>query len=184
MSKPSKRFFVGQGKGYLNAAGSQFRFILFLLLLLACFTLLLLVFQKLAGFMPFFIFLPISLVTIILFIGAAGAIYSHKFSGPVIRIRKTIDRMAEGEVSVSLRLRDGDDPMLKELADAVCRLGEHSRNTHAQIESAVHELFGGLAALREKIHLGAAKAEMQQQIDELREKQEALEKVLHLYRKS
>ena len=44
MSEPGKRLYISSGKGYLNAAGPQARFIVFLLTVPLLFTILLVIF--------------------------------------------------------------------------------------------------------------------------------------------
>src|SRR3989337_2412480 len=83
-----KRLLVAKGKGYFNAIGPQTRFIVFIIFILITFTLLLRVFQKLAEILQLPLFLPISLVTMFIFIGIVGTVYSHKFLGPIFRIRR------------------------------------------------------------------------------------------------
>jgi hypothetical protein len=179
MSKPSKRTILGHEKGYLNAAGPQSRFIIFLIFVLMAYTLLLRVFQKLAEILQLPVFLPISLITLLLFIGVVGTVYSHSFVGPMSRIRRAIDQMAKGDNSISLRLRESDDPMLKDLVGSISLLSEHSRNTHTLIADAARDLFADIETLQGLIERGADKAEIQKQIASLRKKQELLERAVH-----
>ncbi len=184
MTEPGKRLFISSGKGYLSAAGPQARFIVFLLTVLIIFTIILRIFQKLAEILQFPIFLPLALITLLVFIGLAGTIYSHKFVGPMARIRRAIEHLAEGEISISLRLRESDDPMLKDLVKAIGLLAEHSRNSHALLHDAAQELFADLAILREKIQQGADKADIQKQLEIVSSKQELLDRAVRSFRKS
>ncbi|HEX9020019.1 MAG TPA: hypothetical protein VF903_02030, partial [Nitrospirota bacterium] len=151
MPMSGKRVFLGRGKGYLNAAGAQYRFIIFLFVVLGVYTLLLKVFQKLAEIVQLPVFLPVALVTLLFFIGIVGTLYSHKFIGPMVRIRRAIEHLAEGDTNVSLRVRDSDDPALKELVMAITRLCEHSRDTHALIRETAKDLSGAITALQETV---------------------------------
>jgi methyl-accepting chemotaxis protein len=178
MTNPGKRLFMGKGKGYLVASGSQFRFIIFLIFLLIGYTILLRVFQKLAEIVQLPVFLPISLMTLLVFIGIAGILYSHTFVGPFVRIRKALDRLAEGDTTVNLRLRDSDDPMLKELVASISCLCENSHASHALIQETAQELFSEIAALQNSIRRGADNAEIQKHLDNLRKKQELAEKAI------
>ena len=184
MSEPSKRLFISSGKGYLNAAGPQARFIVFLLAVLIIFTIILRIFQKLAEILQLPIFLPLSLITLLVFIGVAGTIYSHKFVGPLSRIRRAIERLAEGEIAISLRLRESDDPMMKDLVKAISRLSEHSRNTHTLIHDTVQDLFADMAALQDKIQQGADKTEIMKQLEIVKKRQEVLDKAVQSSRKA
>ncbi len=184
MAESGKRLFISSGKGYLNAAGPQARFIVFLLTVLIIFTIILRIFQKLAEILQFPVFLPLALITLLVFIGLAGTVYSHKFVGPMARIRRAIEHLADGDVSISLRLRESDDPMLKDLVKAISLLADHSRNAHSRVQDAAQELFTDLAALREKIEQGADKAEIQKQLDIVRNRQELLDKAVRSFRKA
>ena len=167
-----------RGKGHLSAAGPQFRFIVFLLVVLGAYTFLLKVFQKLAEIVQLPVFFPIALVTLLFFVGIVGTMYSHTFIGPLQRIRRILDHLAEGDASVSLRLRDSDDPVLKDLGKAVSRLCDHSRSSHALIRETAQDLFAAIEALREKIREGAETEEIQKHVDGLRAKRDLLEKAI------
>ena len=178
MPKTGKRQIMGRGKGYLNAAGPQYRFIVFLILLLFAYTFLLRVFQKLAEIVQFPIFLPIALVTLLIFIGIVGILYSHTFAGPMARLRKVLEQLAEGDTNISLRLRDSDDPTLKELAKAITGLAEHSRGCHGLVREASQELSRELAELREAMHRSAESAELRKHLDAVLKKQGLLDKAV------
>jgi methyl-accepting chemotaxis protein len=185
MSEPGKRFFLSRGKkGYLNAAGPQARFIVFLLSVLIIFTIILRIFQKLAEILQLPVFLPLSLITLLVFIGVAGTIYSHKFVGPLARIRRAIEHLAEGDIAISLRLRESDDPMMKDLVKAISHLCEQSRKTHTLIHDTVQDLVADMAVLQEKIQQGADKAEILKQIQLVKKRQETLDKAVRSSRKA
>jgi hypothetical protein len=178
MPHTEKRVVVGKGKGYLSMAGPQYRFIIFLLIVLGVYTLLLKVFQKLAEFVHLPVFLPIALVTLLLFIGIAGATYSHTIIGPLLRIRKALQHLVEGDVSISLRLREADDPLLKEIVQQITLLVESSRNYQVLVQESSRDLFRDLATLQEMVQDGADKSEMQKLLGDIREKQRLLDKTI------
>lgn len=178
MQTTRKRQLFGRGKGHLNAAGPQARFIIFLLLLLGAYTFLLKVFQKLAEIVQFPIFFPIALITLMFFIGIAGTLYSHTFVGPMQRIRRTLEHLSEGDANVSLRLRDSDDPMLKDLVTVITRLCHHSRSSHALIQEAARDLIADIEALREKAGQGVDREDLQKHLEGLRAKQDLLDKAI------
>lgn len=178
-----KRLVVAKGKGYLNATGPQARFIIFLILVLIAFTLLLRVFQKLSEILQLPIFLPISLVVLFIFIAIVGILYSHRFLGPVFRIQKAVEQMAEGELMMSLRLRDSDDPLLKELAGSVSFLCEHYRKTFALIQAATDDISSEISSVEESVQKGADAAEVKRRIEGLRSKQAVLERAVKSFRK-
>ena len=184
MQTTRKRQPFGRGKGNMNAAGPQSRFIIFLLLVLGAYTFLLKVFQKLAEIVQFPVFFPVALITLMFFIGIAGTLYSHTFIGPLLRIRRALEQLAEGDENVSLRLRDSDDPVLKDLVMAVTRLCEQRKNAHALIQETARDLIADVEALREKAeHDGADRADLQKHIEGLRTKQNLLEKAITAYGK-
>ena len=178
MTRQTKRGYLSRGKGLISATGPQIRFILFLLFLLIAYTLLLRVFQKLALIVELPVFLPIALITLLLFIGIAGAVYSHKFVGPMVRIRRTLEQVAAGDSAVTLRLRESDDPMLKDLVQTITMLCENSRISHQNVLETADTLLGALCQLRETIRSGAPLPELQKQVEALHQKQILLEKAL------
>jgi methyl-accepting chemotaxis protein len=178
MSTSLKRSILGRGKGYLNFAGPQSRFIIFLIFVLMAYTLLLRVFQKLAEMLQLPLFFSISLITLLVFIGVVGTVYSHSFVGPMLRIRRTIDQLAQGDTSVCIRLRESDDPMLKELVDSICRLAQHHRNSHAAIAASAQDLTEAIGSLQQAVQAGADKAELQKHLDGVRGKRDVLEKMV------
>ncbi|MCK9420790.1 MAG: DUF4175 domain-containing protein [Nitrospirae bacterium] len=178
MPTTGKRQLLGRGKGHLSAADPQYRFIIFLLVVLGAYTFLLKVFQKLAEILQLPVFLPVALVTLLFFVGIVGTMYSHTFVGPMQRIRRILEQLVEGETNISLRLRGSDDPMLKDLGKAVSRLCDHSRSSHALIRETAQDLFAAIEALREKVRQGAALEEIQKHVEDLRATQELLEKAI------
>jgi methyl-accepting chemotaxis protein len=178
MPTTGKRQMIGRGKGHLNAAGSQYRFIIFLIAVLGAYTFLLKVFQKLAEIVQLPVFLPIALITILVFVGMVGTMYSHTFVGPMQRIRRIVEHLAEGDTNVSLRLRSSDDPVLKDLGEAVSRLCNHSRSSHVLIRETAQDLFAAIESLRETVRQGADRAEIQKHVEVLRRTQDLLEKAI------
>ncbi len=169
---------MGRGKNHLISSSSQFRFIIFLILLLISYTVLLRVFQKIAEIVQLPIFLPIALITLLVFIGIVGILYSHTFVGPLMRIRKALEHISCGDVNVSLRLRETDDPVLKDLVMAITQLCENSRNFHALLQDTSRELSADIAVLQDKFSKGASHADIHRQLEAVRKKQELLEKTI------
>jgi len=187
MTKTAKRTILGLGKsrGYLlHVAGLQARFIIFLIFLLIAYTLLLRVFQKLAQIVQLPVFLPLSLISLLVFIGIVGTLYSHKFVGPIQRIQRAFEHLADGDTSICLRLRSSDDPILQDLVKAFSRLCENSRDNQILIEDTAKNLSEDIQALQEKIRNGADSAEIQKQLESLNKKQDLLVKAIKSYRKS
>ena len=173
-----KRHLLSRGKGYLSSAGPQYRFILFLLVVLGVYTILLKVFQKLAEIVQLPVFLPIALITLLFFIGVAGTIYSHSFVGPLRRIRGALEHLAVGDTNISLRLRDSDDPMLKELVKTISQLCNTSRCSNSLIRETAEDLFADIEALRQKIQQGADPGEIKKHVDGMRTKKDLLDNAI------
>jgi len=179
MSKTGKKAYAARrGKGHLSAVGPQARFILFLLLVLVAYTFLLKIFQKIAAIVDLPHFIPIALVSLFVFVGIAGGLYSHRFVGPLVRIRKTLEHVASGDCSVSLRLRESDDPMMKDLARTIEGLCEQGRNAHYLVGAAAQDLFHDLAALEEHVRSGAPEGELRKHLDALQKKKDLLEQAI------
>lgn len=178
MTRTTKRGQLSRGKGILSATGPQARFILFLVFLLIAYTLLLRVFQKLAAIVELPVFLPIALVTLLLFIGIAGTIYSHRLVGPLVRIRRTLEQVAAGDCAVSLRLRENDDPLMKELVQTISTLCDNSRLRHTNVHETALDLLQGITALQDGIRRGVPREELQQLAEALRPRQELFDKAL------
>ncbi|MDH4163702.1 MAG: hypothetical protein OEW15_13580 [Nitrospirota bacterium] len=178
MTKPVKREYFSRGKGLLSAAGPQARFIVFLIFLLIGYTFLLKIFQKLTGIVDLPVFLPIALVSLLTFIGIAGTLYSHKFVGPVTRIRRTVEHVADGDCSVTLRLREADDPMMKELAQSITRLCDRSRQNHRALRDAAGELLREVTDLTEQVQKGVTGKELGPRIERIHTLRTALEQAV------
>ena len=178
MPTTGKRHLLSRGKGYLSSAGPQYRFILFLLVVLGVYTILLKVFQKLAEIVQLPVFLPIALITLLFFIGVAGTMYSHSFVGPLRRIRRALEHLAVGDTNISLRLRDSDDPMLKELVKTISQLCNSSRCSNALIRETAEDLFADIEALQQKIQQGADTGEIKKHVEGMRTKQDLLNKAI------
>jgi signal transduction histidine kinase len=178
MIKTTERKYLTRGKGVLSATGPQARFILFLIFVLVAYTLLLRIFQKLAAIVDLPVFLPIALMTLLAFIGISGTLYSHRFIGPIMRIRRTLEQVARGDCSVTLRLRDSDDPVLKDLVDTIGQICERSRHSHQFVQDAARDLSVALAALQDGIAEGLPTQDLQRQMESIRQKQAMLEKAV------
>ncbi len=178
MAKTDRKDLSSRSKGLLHPSAAQTRFILFLIFVLVAYTFLLRIFQKIAEIVDLPVFLPITLVTLLVFIGLAGTIYSHRFVGPMVRIRSTLERIADGDCHVTIRLRETDDPMMKDLAATISRLCAQGRHTHEALQITSEELFRALAELEDRVRTGAGAEDLKKQMDTVREKRAALERAV------
>jgi hypothetical protein len=96
----------------------------------------------------------------------------------MVRIRKTLEHVANGDCSVTLRLRDADDPMLKELAKTVGHLCERGRLSHQAVQKAADDLFNDLTVLQEHVRKGAPAGVMLEQMEAIGKKKAVLEKAV------
>jgi nitrogen fixation/metabolism regulation signal transduction histidine kinase len=171
MTKPAtSEHGARRGKGHLSAPHPQARFILFLIFLLVTYTFLLKLFQKIASIIELPLFVPIALVILLIFIGVAGVVYSHRFVGPLARIRSTLEQVAKGDCSVSLRLRESDDPMLQNIASVVVSLCDHNRNAHNLVREAAQDLFQELTAFEDVMKKGAHPEDLQKHLERVHKK--------------
>ena len=173
-----KRRVLSTGMGYLNAVGPQARFIIFLFGVLIAYTFILLIFRKLAEILQFPFFFLIALIILVFFIGVVGTLYSHRFAGPLTRIKKTIDHLARGDTSVALRLRESDDPILKDLVTSINHLCEQSRNSIALVRETAQDLSRAVADLSGAAHRGATVEELRSQIELVRKKHDLFEQAV------
>jgi len=183
MPKTAKRFLLGRGKGYLSAAGPQYRFIFFILLILGVYTFLLKIFQKLAEIVALPVFFPIAAIILLFFVGVVGTVYSHGLIGPMVRIRSALEQMAKGDLHVNLRLRDTDDPLLKDLGKVISELCEHGRNSQVLIQETAKDLSRDIHALQDKVHQGADAAEVQKRVEGVIRKMDLLDKAIKAHGK-
>jgi nitrogen fixation/metabolism regulation signal transduction histidine kinase len=178
MTKITRKEHFTRNKEVPGASGYQIRFIVFLIATLVIYTFLLLVFRKLAQIVQLPLFIPISLTLLVVFIGIAGTLYSHKFVGPVLRIRRVLDHIVEGDYAVTLRLRETDDPMMKDLAKTIGHLCEKSRHSCETLQFAAQDIFRDLTLLEEQVRAGATVADLQNTVASIREKKAALERAI------
>ena len=72
--------------------------------------------------------LPVMLICLLVTVVAIffwGVIISHRMAGPLYRMRQTLDQMAQGDLSVEIRLRRKDD--FKSLAENINNLKKRWR---------------------------------------------------------
>ncbi len=179
MVKTTRKEIVSRSKGLLHPSAPQARFILFLIFVLVAYTFLLRIFQKIAAIVDLPVFLPISLLSLLVFIGLAGTIYSHRFVGPMVRIRSTLERVAEGDCHVTLRLRESDDPMMKDIAQTIGRICMHGLHSHQAVQVASEDLLRALAELDGRVRAGAEAEELKERMEALGEKKAALERAVN-----
>jgi methyl-accepting chemotaxis protein len=62
---------------------------------------------------------------VIIFFGIISVFISHKIAGPLFRLKRSVDRVTQGDLSVVIKLRKWDD--LKDLAEHINLLTEELR---------------------------------------------------------
>jgi len=81
-------------------------------------------------------------------------------------------------MNMNLRLRETDDPMLKEIAREISALCEHSRDSSAVLRESLRDLFKDVVVLQEMIRLDAPKSDVERHLHELRKRQDEMEKMI------
>jgi hypothetical protein len=92
--------------------------------------------------------------------------------------------MMAGDLAINLKLRESDEPLLKDLAGSIDLLCEQGRKAHTVIQDAAAVLFNEMQTLSEKIERGAGAAELKGQAENVRKKQELLDRAIRSYRKA
>jgi hypothetical protein len=80
---------------------------------------------------------------------------------------------------VSLRLRDADDPILKEIVQEITLLCEHNRNAQAVLRESAKDFLQDITALDELVHAGADKKDILKLLETIRKKQAPLDKAIN-----
>jgi len=117
----------------------------------------------------------IGLVVGVLISGAVALInlfYSHRIAGPLYRIEQEAGRIEEGDLTVRIRLRQGD--AVEPLADEISRLASKHRERVAELRKRSMEWTAKAEELArnatdDKTDLGARVADLRKSYDALRE---------------
>jgi hypothetical protein len=86
---------------------------------------------------------------VILFFGAISIFISHKVAGPLFRIKKSLDKVTQGDLSVVIKLRKWDD--LKDLAEHINLLVEELRTFVIALRNDYDLLSDYIQELEQKI---------------------------------
>lgn len=93
------------------------------------------------------LFPKVVILTIIIFI--AGIFISHKIAGPMYRIEKSAEAISNGDLSVSFRIRKGDE--MKEAASALEHMVDSLQADFAKIKTADAALDERIDAITSQI---------------------------------
>ncbi len=96
------------------------------------------------------------LLIIMLAIGLASIVVSHKLAGPVYRFERSVNAMADGRLDLHFTLRRGDE--LCDLAEALERLAESLRERLGRSAVLVRRLSSGLESLSKRVPGGSSEA--------------------------
>jgi methyl-accepting chemotaxis protein len=86
---------------------------------------------------------------VILFFGAVSIFISHKVAGPLFRMKKSLDKVTQGDLSVVIKLRKWDD--LKDLAEHINLLVEELRTFVTALRNDYDLLSDYIQELEQKI---------------------------------
>ncbi len=89
----------------------------------------------------------VMMLAVIIFI--AGIIISHKIAGPMYRIEKSAEAIASGDLSVSFRIRKGDE--MKEASSALEEMVDSLQADFAKIKKADRALDEKIAVIEPQI---------------------------------
>jgi len=78
-----------------------------------------------------------------------GLLFSHKIAGPLYRIEKSIYDISKGNLSLRVRLREGDD--LRGLADIINNMTENLNNSMALSKKSIAEIQKDADAIKKAI---------------------------------
>ena len=92
-------------------------------------------------------FPKVMLLAVIIFI--AGIIISHKIAGPMYRIEKSAEAISNGDLSVSFRIRKGDE--MKEASSALEEMVDSLQADFAKIKKAGQTLDEKIAVIEPQI---------------------------------
>ncbi len=117
------------------------------------------------------------LAIIVLFVGVLSIFVSHRIAGPVYRFEKSAKVIAEGDLSLRIRLRKGDE--LQELADAFNQMTESLESMVFNDRRVLKRLEVVLKTLKEKLTTKKAWSEEDKKhlLNEIENALEALDKV-------
>jgi len=117
------------------------------------------------------------LVIIVIFVAILSIFVSHRIAGPVYRFEKSAKIIAEGDLSLRIRLRKGDE--LQELADAFNQMTESLESIVFNDRKVLKRLEKVLKSLREKLESKRAWTEEDKKhfINEVENALSALERV-------
>jgi methyl-accepting chemotaxis protein len=100
---------------------------------------------------------------LIIFVFSIASIFiTHKVAGPVYRLKKSIAQVTEGDLSVVIKLRKGDD--LKDLAEHINLLIANMRNFVATLKVDYNMLSEQIQDLEQKIEKKALPEETGREI--------------------
>jgi len=78
-----------------------------------------------------------------------GILVSHRIAGPVYRIQRSLGTIAAGDLSLSIRLRKGDE--MKDLADGVNSLIEQLRANVEEEKTAINSVHEEVKKLKKMV---------------------------------
>jgi hypothetical protein len=99
---------------------------------------------------------------VILFFGTVSIFISHKVAGPLFRMKKSLDKVTQGDLSVVIKLRKWDD--LKDLAERINLLVEELRTFVTTLRNDYDLLSDYIQELEHKIESKALTEESGREI--------------------
>lgn len=110
-----------------------------------------------AGQRTMFLSLVVALSAFALLLAAAGVVITHRVAGPVLKLRRQLERLGDGSLALPSKLRRGDElgQLMSALEGAIVKLRAERERELALLDGALAEAPAGarapLEALREAL---------------------------------
>ena len=109
-----------------------------------------------------------AVIVISLLVGIQVIFASHRVAGPIYRLEKTLEELINGNFSIRMRLRKGDE--FKELEGVMNRLAEYLEGVKKRDEALHQELLGELKALKSSLEKEGVAEDTKQRLARLIER--------------
>jgi nitrogen fixation/metabolism regulation signal transduction histidine kinase len=89
-----------------------------------------------------FLMLVLALVVLVVAIGLAGIVFTHKIAGPIYKMKRLFRQIAEGKLVLREKLRKGDELVhfFEAFEQMVERMRENQRNEIARVDTIVTKM--------------------------------------------
>lgn len=108
-----------------------------------------------------------TLSLLVLLIGLAGIVVTHKIAGPIFKMKRQINDLGQGKLTMPSKLRKGDElvDFFVAFEDAVARLRAHQAKEIAQLDEAIVSLESSGIASEQILPFRKLRDQMQTELD-------------------